>query len=119
MLLVTCHAQGYNPEYGASVTITYRAPKGRVPAEVKITPPAYPFEMHRAGLSGEISFEITVQDDGTVTGGLVTEASQPAFRQSVEEALVTWKFQSRKEEMNESPRPLLLKGKIRFSIIDE
>jgi TonB family protein len=119
MLLMSGHAQGYNPEYGASITITYRAPKGIIPAEVRIAPPAYPFEMRRAGLSGEVSFEITVQDDGKVTDGMVTEASQPAFRQSVEEALATWRFQKRREEMNESRRPLLLKGKIRFSIVEE
>lgn len=112
------YAQGYNPGYGTSVAMIFHAVKGRFPPEGKLTPPAYPGDVRRAAISGEVSFKITVQENGDVTD-VIVKGSQKEFRRAAEEALASWKFLPRREGVSESPRPLVLAGKIRFSIIEE
>jgi TonB family protein len=113
------NAQGLNLPYATRVTITYRAINGRVPAELKIYPPAYPPALRHAGLSGEVEFELTVQNDGSVSDIVITKASEVDFKPPVKEALASWKFLPRRDGIGESPRPLRLVGRIQFQFADE
>lgn len=119
LLATTAFPQGFNPSYAVEIAITYRAPQGSIPVDVEIRPPAYPFEMRRAGLSGEVTFELTVEDDGRVSDVVVTKSDQPEFKTAALAALKTWTFRPSKLDPGSSPRPLRLVGKICFRIVDE
>ena len=110
------YAQGYNPGYATSVTMVFHVVEGQFPREDRVSPPAYPPELRRASISGEVSFRLTVRTNGDVTD-VIVEGSQPEFRRAAEEALASWRFLPRAE--GASPDPLILTGKIRFSIVDE
>lgn len=118
ILSSVAHAQGYNPGYGAVVEVSFRAQNGRIPGYITIAPPSYPFEMYRAGLTGHVGFELTVQDNGGVTDIVLTKISNEGFKASALEAIRTWRFLALKNNPGGSPRPLKIVGKLIWSIDD-
>ena len=119
-LAITGEAQSLG-RYVANVSIVFRPSDGTMlnPAEIKITPPAYPKEMRQAGISAEVAFKFTVQKDGRVADVVITKASHLDFKPAVEEAITHWKFEPLKEDGHGVSRPLVLFGKITFSLSDE
>ena len=98
--------------------MTFHAVDAQFPRESNVRPPAYPPELRHAGISGEASFRFSVLDSGAVAD-VAVEGSHVEFRKAAEEAVASWAFLPRAEGDSDSPRPLVLYGKIRFSIVDE
>ena len=59
----------------------------RVPVQ-----PNYPFEMRRAGISGEVLIEYIVDSNGRVAGAQVVRSSQREFEQPAMQAVMKWQF---------------------------
>lgn len=59
----------------------------RVPVQ-----PNYPFEMRRAGISGEVTVEYIVDSSGSVAAVQVIRSSQREFEQPALQAVGKWKF---------------------------
>lgn len=56
------------------------------------TPPTYPFEMRRAGISGQVTVEFIVDSNGDVQNAFVVRSSQREFEQPALQAVSKWKF---------------------------
>lgn len=59
----------------------------RVPVQ-----PNYPFEMRRAGISGEVLVEYIVDSNGRVSQAQVVRSSQREFEQPAMQAVLKWQF---------------------------
>jgi periplasmic protein TonB len=67
-------------------------PQLRVPVN-----PNYPFEMRRAGISGEVLVEFIVDTNGNVAAIQVVKSSQREFEQPALQAVSKWKFRPGKK----------------------
>lgn len=54
--------------------------------------PQYPFEMRRAGVTGEVTVEFIVDTDGNVQNAYVVKSTQREFEQAALQAISKWKF---------------------------
>lgn len=54
--------------------------------------PAYPFEMRRAGINGEVTIQFIVDTNGDVRDPFVVKSSQREFEASALQAVSKWKF---------------------------
>lgn len=59
----------------------------------RAAPPQYPFELRRAGISGQADVRFIVTHDGRVIDVVVTKATDPAFGLAATEAVSKWKYQ--------------------------
>lgn len=69
-----------------------QAPQLRVPVN-----PNYPFEMRRAGISGEVTVEYIVDSNGNVAQAQVVRSSQREFEAPALQAVLKWKFRPGKK----------------------
>lgn len=54
--------------------------------------PQYPFEMRRAGISGEVTVEFLVDTKGDVQNAFAVKSSQREFEANAVQAVMKWKF---------------------------
>ncbi len=54
--------------------------------------PAYPFEMRRAGINGEVTVQFIVDTNGDVRDPFVVKSSQREFEAAAIQAVAKWKF---------------------------
>ncbi len=54
--------------------------------------PAYPFEMRRAGIAGEVVVGFIITTDGDVEGAHAVRSSRKEFEKSAVECVQKWKF---------------------------
>ena len=59
--------------------------------------PVYPFEMSRAGISGEAIVEFIVDSNGDVRNAFAVRSTQREFEQSAVQAVSKWKFRPGKK----------------------
>jgi periplasmic protein TonB len=59
--------------------------------------PAYPFEMRRAGISGEVVIQFIVDTNGDVRDPFVVKSSQREFEAAAMQAVAKWKFRPGKK----------------------
>lgn len=57
-------------------------------------PPVYPFEMRRAGITGEVMVDFIVDPDGDVQNAYAVKSSQREFEQAAVQAVSKWKFKA-------------------------
>jgi TonB family protein len=57
-----------------------------------IPKPAYPFQMLRFGLRGEVTARLTLAEDGSVRSVTILESSQREIEDSVRTAAARWRF---------------------------
>ncbi len=62
------------------------------PKAVCLVPPKYPFELHKAGLTGEALIEFVVSASGEVTEARVISATHPLFGAAAVNAVLKSKF---------------------------
>lgn len=70
------------------------APTGKteVPSLVFQTPPLYPFELHRANITGSATVDFVVTSKGDVVNAYPVFATHPAFGVAAAAAVSLWKF---------------------------
>jgi periplasmic protein TonB len=56
--------------------------------------PQYPFEMRRAGISGDVLVDFIVDTNGDVRNAYAVHSSQREFEQSAVQAVTKWKFRA-------------------------
>lgn len=56
------------------------------------TPPQYPFEMRRAGVTGEVTVDFIVDTNGDVQNAYALKSTQREFEQPAVAAVSKWKF---------------------------
>ncbi|PTX96533.1 energy transducer TonB [Opitutus sp. ER46] len=56
------------------------------------TPPQYPFEQRRQGVTGEVLVEFIVDTQGNVLGAFAVRSSQREFESAAVQAVSKWKF---------------------------
>lgn len=56
------------------------------------TPPQYPFEMRRAGVTGEVMVDFIVDQNGDVQNAYAVKSTQREFEQPAVAAVTKWKF---------------------------
>jgi protein TonB len=59
--------------------------------------PQYPFEMRRAGISGEVIVEFIVDTNGDVRNAFAVRSTQREFEQAAVQAVSKWKFRPGKK----------------------
>lgn len=64
----------------------------QMPAPKASSRPAYPFELRRDGIPGEVVVSFLVGANGEVTGVRATKSTQPEFESAAVEAIKKWKF---------------------------
>lgn len=60
-------------------------------------PPQYPFEMRRAGITGEVLVEFIVDSNGDVRNAFAVRSSQREFETAAVQAVSKWKFRPGKK----------------------
>jgi protein TonB len=60
--------------------------------------PAYPYEMSRAGISGEVAVEFIINERGDVIDARVVRSSNPAFEAAATQAVLKWKFKAGRKD---------------------
>lgn len=58
------------------------------------TPPQYPFEMRRAGVTGEVTVDFIVDTNGDVQNAYAIKSTQREFEQAAVQAVSKWKFKA-------------------------
>lgn len=58
------------------------------------TPPQYPFEMKRNGITGEVTVDFIVDSNGNVQNAYALKSSQREFEQAAVQAVSKWKFKA-------------------------
>ncbi|HYC72555.1 MAG TPA: energy transducer TonB [Opitutaceae bacterium] len=111
-------AQGYNPGYSVRISVSFSSVEGRTPMEENLTPPAYPFEMRRAGMAGEVDMMFTVLKDGSVADVKITRSSHREFEEPVRAAVRGWRFRALPDNAGAPPRPNPCRGSIKFELVD-
>lgn len=61
------------------------------------TPPQYPFEMKRQGVTGEVLVDFIVDSNGAVQNAYAIKSSQREFEQAAVQAVSKWKFRPGKK----------------------
>lgn len=61
------------------------------------TPPQYPFEMKRQGITGQVVVDFIVDSNGAVQNALAAQSSQREFEQAAIQAVSKWKFRPGKK----------------------
>lgn len=64
----------------------------QIPVPRTRVPPQYPFEMRRAGISGEVMVEFLVDTQGNVQNAFAVKSSQREFEANAVAAVMKWKF---------------------------
>jgi RNA polymerase sigma factor (sigma-70 family) len=64
----------------------------RQPVPTLRAAPQYPFEMRRAGISGEVMVEFLIDPQGNVRNARALKSSQQEFETAAVEAVAKWKF---------------------------
>ena len=57
-------------------------------------PPQYPFEMRRAGVTGEVTVDFIVDPNGDVQNAYAVKSTQREFEQAAVQAVSKWKFKA-------------------------
>jgi RNA polymerase sigma factor (sigma-70 family) len=78
---------------GGSTAIYPLAQLDQVPVVAIQGAPAYPVEMRRAGITGNVTVRMTVDENGNVTDVQATNSSRLEFDDPALEAVKRWKFQ--------------------------
>lgn len=69
----------------------------QIPQVRATVPPQYPFEMRRAGITGEVIVEFIVDTDGNVRNAFAVRSSQREFETAAVQAVSKWKFRPGKK----------------------
>lgn len=64
----------------------------RTPSVLSQTRPTYPFELRRAGVTGEVLVDFYVKSDGTVGNAVALRGSDAQFAASAVTAVQSWRF---------------------------
>ncbi len=67
------------------------------PTPVRTQAPAYPDSLRREGVSGMVSINVTVDENGNVVSTSVNKSSNPAFDAPALAAVSQWKFKPAKK----------------------
>ena len=62
------------------------------PVPIRVVQPEYPFEQHRAGISGVVTVKCTIDEHGDVTQTEVVKTTDAVFEKPAVDALTKWKF---------------------------
>jgi protein TonB len=62
------------------------------PVPVRTVAPDYPFEMHRAGISGVVTIKCTIDEHGDVVQTEVLKFTDSVFEKPAVDAVTKWKF---------------------------
>jgi len=65
----------------------------RTPRTRSQTPPVYPFEAKRGGVSGSVTVEFMVNESGGVVGPRVVESTDAIFNDAALRAVARWRFE--------------------------
>ncbi len=57
-------------------------------------PPHYPFELRRAGITGEVTVDFIVDASGNVQKAVAVKSTRPEFEAAAVEAIGAWKFEA-------------------------
>ncbi len=79
--------------------------------------PVYPFEMRRAGISGEVTVDFIVDPDGNVANAFALKSSQKEFESSAVQAVSKWKFKAGRKAGKSVPTHMQVP--IVFTLSDE
>ena len=79
--------------------------------------PNYPFEMRRAGISGEVTVDFIVDPDGNVANAFALKSSQKEFEASAVQAVSKWKFKAGRKAGKNVPTHMQVP--IVFTLSDE
>ena len=79
--------------------------------------PNYPFEMRRAGISGEVTVDFIVDPDGNVANAFALKSSQKEFEASAVQAVSKWKFKAGRKSGKSVPTHMQVP--IVFTLSDE
>ena len=80
----------FGPPHGPLVR---RGDLDNSPRALRQTPPLYPFEAKRNGLSGEVLIEFTVDESGAVREPHVVRSSDRVFEEAALRAVARWQFE--------------------------
>ena len=78
--------------------------------------PAYPSEMARAGITGEVTARVVVGKDGRVRNVVLTNSSQREFEAGVVAAIKLWRFCELPEARNADLKGLIVDCVLQFSL---
>jgi protein TonB len=67
------------------------------PTPVQTRAPEYPETLRRAGVSGLVSINVTIDESGNVTKAIVAKSSDAGFEQAAVDAVSRWKFKPAKK----------------------
>lgn len=67
------------------------------PTPVHTRAPDYPESLRRAGVSGIVSINVTIDENGDVTHATVAKSSDAGFEQAAIAAVTRWKFKPAKK----------------------
>jgi TonB family protein len=101
---------------GCTSTQQFGAPD-REPMPRLRLPPLYPFEMRRAGITGTVVFQFTVEPDGTVSDVTVLKSPDPSFSRATIAAVKKWIFSPAIK--NGNPIRTRLETTLTFSLDDK
>ncbi len=79
--------------------------------------PNYPFEMRRAGISGEVTVDFIVDPDGNVANAYALKSSQKEFEPAAVQAVSKWKFKAGRKAGKSVPTHMQVP--IVFTLSDE
>ena len=118
----TSLAQGLaNTACIATVKVEYSGTGGEFPRIAgKIVLPGYPAEQQRLGISAEVTFEATVEENGSIGNVGIkkveapSEESRTAFETSVQEAIKAWTFRPSDQQPKRLRYPFTITGRVLF-----
>jgi len=84
--------QGHGTGIGRGIEIFDIKNLDQVPQARAKVPPQYPFEMRRAGITGEVLVEFIVDTNGDVRNAFAVRSSQREFEAAAVQAVSKWKF---------------------------
>lgn len=117
-LPVISAGQGVHFSYSAAVVINYDTSDGRGPVPLPFggSPyPEYPAQFVRAGLTGNVEFELTLRSDGSVESTRITKSHFEELSLSVASALGQWRFEA--DPVGVKPKSLRkIRGTVRFEV---
>lgn len=67
------------------------------PTPVHTRAPDYPESLRRAGVSGMVSINVTIDESGNVTKATVAKSTDAGFEQAAVDAVTRWKFKPAKK----------------------
>lgn len=75
-------------------TIFNLADLDRPPEALVQTPPLYPFQLKREGITATVRVQFIVDSEGRVVNAFVSESSHPGFNESAIQGVNKWKFRA-------------------------